>query len=133
MPNPQLHVAVGMIGSLVILGIVFLINKKFFMTKKLYMIIPLIILFGSALSMVPDVPELAKSYPSVFSQLGIDKYDKPVWNTPPFNLFFLHPAMDSVFLGDYDNIGLFLTIMTYFILAFTYYSMSRRRNIPITK
>ncbi len=46
MPNPQVHAAVGMIGSLVLLSIVYPLVRKYYpeKIKKVLLFLPLIIL-----------------------------------------------------------------------------------------
>lgn len=115
MPNPQIHVAIGMIGSLILVSIAYPIIKKYYphKSKSLLLFLPLIIILGSFFSIIPDIPELAKDFPSVAQPIHLDYHDKPAWNMPAFNVFFLHPYLDSIFPEKYDTFGLILTLLVY--------------------
>ena len=71
MPNPQLHVAIGMLGTLILISIAYPLISKFYSkekAKRIILLFPILILIGSFLSIIPDVPELSNSFPSLFNQ-----------------------------------------------------------------
>ncbi len=112
MPNPQVHAAIGMIGFLIIAGIVYLfVNKEY--KKKILIFLPLIILIGAVFSMIPDIPEIANDFPTIFGKVGLDRKDKPAWNTPAFNICFAHPYLDSKYPEQYDTTGLIITLIVF--------------------
>lgn len=130
MPNPQVHAAVGMIGALIIFGILYPILTRFCKKNKerLILFLPLIIIVGALLSMVPDIPELSSDYPGVFEPLHVERHDKSAWNTPIFNLCFLHPYLDSKYPERYDNIGLVLTLCVYNGIALSYFYIAKKEH-----
>ena len=123
MPNPQVHVAIGMVGTLLIIGIV----SFFYRNKKFFYFIPLLVLLGGFVSLIPDLPELSPYYPSVFEPLDIDREHKPIWNTQIFNICFLHPYLDSKFPEKYDTFGLIITLVVYNLAALFYFSVEKKR------
>ena len=129
MPNPQVHAAVGMIGAAVFIGIACLIIKNVYprKAKKLVLFLPLFILIGAFISLVPDMPELSKDFPSVFGPVHIDYHDKPLWHSPLLNLCFLHPLLDSKFEEQYDTFGLFLTLLVFNCISLFYLSLLKRK------
>jgi len=131
MPNPQIHVAVGMVGGLILVSVIYPIIKRYYSDKarKFLLFLPLIILFGASLSMIPDIPELSKDFPSVAQPINLDYHDKPAWNIPIFNVFFLHPYLDSIFPEKYDTFGLILTLLIYNgIAGFYFYQSTKLRK-----
>lgn len=125
MPNPQVHVAVGMIGSFTLFLIAYFLFKKRLKRYSIIYFIPLIIILGSVISIIPDIPVLGVYYPSVFGPFDISLKDKTSWNTPFMNICFFHPELDKRYLEQYDTFGLILTILTFLIISsFLYYKMT---------
>ncbi|MBW2996669.1 hypothetical protein KY332_05220 [Candidatus Woesearchaeota archaeon] len=127
MPNPQVHAAIGMIGAVVIVGILYLIFKKKFEDKNVLLFLPLFLLLGAGLSLIPDIPELARSFPSVADPIHLDYHDKPAWNMPVFNLCFFHPYLDEHYSESYDLTGLILTLCVYNGIALFYFYQTRKK------
>ena len=121
MPNPQVHVAIGMIGALIIVFALYPFFKDFYKEKKIFLFLPIIILIGSFISVIPDIPELARDFPSVFEPLGITREDKAAVNTPIFNICFLHPYLDSIFPEQYNTRGFLLTLLALNFIPLFYY------------
>lgn len=113
MPNPQVHVAVGMIGTIILIAAFYPLCKNFYKKYNLLNFLPILILLGAGWSMIPDIPELARYYPSVSQPLDLDYHDKPAWNTPMHNVFFFHPLLDSRYGEKYDTFGLILTLLVF--------------------
>ncbi|MEE9525151.1 MAG: hypothetical protein V3V78_00910 [Candidatus Woesearchaeota archaeon] len=116
-----------MIGILSIFFILSLFFRKFFEEKKLLLFLPLIILLGGFLAIVPDFPEFANNFPSVLNTFGIEKLYKSNWHTPIFNVFFLHPFLDSMASERYDLKGLMLTLFIYNGIALFYFYQTRKK------
>lgn len=123
MPNPQVHAAIGMIGALIIIGIV----SIFYRNKKMLFAIPVFVLICAMLSLVPDIPELARDFPTVADPIHIDYHQKPAWNTPIFNIFFMHPYLDEIYLEKYDMFGLVLTLITYNLISLIYFYLAVKK------
>lgn len=129
MPNPQVHVAIGM-------GVFFLVALffyPFYREKNLgkvrwVYLLPLFVLVGGFLSVIPDIPELSQDFPSIFEPAGIYREDKPAWNKPVFNVFFFHPWLDARFPERYDNLGLFLVVLVFNGLS-VFYCLDYRFSI----
>jgi hypothetical protein len=124
MPNPQVHFAIGIIGTLAIVGLV----SIFYRNRKIIYFIPLVLLLGGFISMVPDLPELAKDYPAFFEKANSEVvYHKPAWNTPIFNICFAHPYLDSKYPETYDTFGLVLTLAVYNTLSLVYFYIAKKK------
>lgn len=124
MPNPQVHAAIGFIGTLAIIGIISL----FYRNKKFIYFIPLLLLAGGFISMIPDLPEIAKDYPQIIdNSLPEQIYHKPAWNTPIFNICFLHPYLDSKYPEMYDTFGLVLTLAVFNCVGLIYFYKAKKK------
>ncbi|MBW2997937.1 hypothetical protein KY321_00220 [Candidatus Woesearchaeota archaeon] len=123
MPNPQVHVGIGIFFTLVIVMIIYYILKLKNVENRKYLIylLPIFVLAGAFLSNIPDIPELGRDYPNFFNNIGIDYHDKGNWNTPLFNVFFMHPKLDQNYAEQYDLEGLILTLFSFNIIGLILY------------
>lgn len=128
MPNPQVHAAVGMLGALVIVFILYPFFKYKYKQKKIFLLIPLFLILGALISMIPDIPELARDFPSVFNPVHITRETKPMLNIPIFNICFLHPYLDSKFAESYDTTGLIMTLLAFNCVSLFYFYFAKKKE-----